>query len=136
MQVRERLLLVVTELGSSNDGITRHDLAVLLDQTDNVRVVKTKHAGLGILQTDGALEFIPHLTPETSTVELARVDGLEAKLLLQLDHVLNGLLLNGGEASLFLRNTLLADGLAGIKEVLGTQKRAHMLGAERRRSHV
>jgi hypothetical protein len=99
-------------------------------------VVKTEHAGLGILETESALELIPHLTPETGTVELSGGDRLEAKIALQLDNIRNSLLLNGGEASLLLGITLLTDGLAGIEEVLGTQKRAHMLGTERWRSHV
>lgn len=126
---------VVRQLGASNDGIAGHDLPVLLDQADDIRVVEAEHAGLGVLETDSALEFIPHKTPEAGAVELARGDGLQAQFPLQLDDILHGLLLDSREAGLLLGDALFADGLAGVEEVLGTQERPHMLGAEGRGSH-
>lgn len=132
MQVRLALLPVMFEFRTSNDAVTGHHLAVLLDQTDDVRVVQPEHGRLGFLQGDGAVELVPHETPEAGAVEFARVDGFEAEFLLELDDVADGFLFDGRETGFFRGNTLVADGFARGEKVLGTQERAHVFGAEGR----
>ena len=130
MQVRLARLAVMLQLGAGNDAVARHHLAVLLDQADHVRVVQAEHARLGLLEGDGALELVPHQTPEAGAIELAAVDGLEAEFLLQLDDVADGFLLDGREAGLLRGETLVADGFTDGEKVLGTQEGAHVFGLE------
>lgn len=125
------LALGPAELAPRNDTIARHDLALLLNQTDHVRVVQAEHARLGFLQGDRAVEFVPHVTPKSLAVVLARPHGAETQVPLELDNLGDGLLLECGEAQLFGRLAL-AFGLAGVEEGLRAQQGAHVLCAERR----
>lgn len=131
MQVRHRLGRVVRELGPRDDRISRHDLAILLDQADHVRVVQPEHAGLCVGELGGALELVPHEAPEARAVELAAGDGLEAQVALELDDVGDGGFFDGGEVC-FRGGGAVADELAGCEEGLGPEEGAHVFGAEGR----
>lgn len=48
-------------------------------------MVQPEHAGVGVLQSGRALELVPKQTPESGTVVLAAVHGLEAEVELSLD---------------------------------------------------
>ena len=119
----------VGQLGAGDDAVAGHDLPVLLDERDDVRVVQAEHGGLGLLQGGAALELIPHQAPESRAVVLARADGAEAQVRLQLDDVGHGLLLEGGQVGL-LGSLALPDSLTGIQEGLGPEEGAQVLGAE------
>lgn len=85
--------LLPSKFLTSNDTVARHDLALLFNQRHHIRVVETEHGRLGLLQRNSAGELIPHVTPETSTVVLARADGVKAGVELQLDNIGDGILL-------------------------------------------
>jgi len=125
-----RLLLVVGQLGASDDGVTGHDLAVLLDETDDIRVVEAEHGGFGILETEGALELVPHQAPEACAIVFAAGDCLEAQILLQLDYMSNRFLLNLWEIGRLWADALVTDSFTSVEELLWPQERAHVLCAE------
>lgn len=117
------------QLAAGNHAVARHDLAVLFNQRHHVRVVQAEHGCLGLLQRDGPVKLVPHETPESRPVVLARGDGAEAGILLQLDDVRDGLLLERGQAC-GLGGLALPDGLARVEEGLGPQQRAHVFCTE------
>lgn len=129
VQVALALGGAVAQLGAGDDAVAGHDLALLLDERDYVRVVEAEHAGVGLLQGDGALELVPHQAPEPRAVVLARRHRAEAQVRLDLGHLRHRLLLQIRQPGL-LGRLALADGLAGVQEGLGPQQRAHVLGAE------
>lgn len=131
VQVGHALGRAVAQLATGNDAVARHDLAVLLDERDDVRVVQPEQAGVGILQARGAVKLVPHEAPEAGADELAVAEGAEAQVALQLDDLGNGLGLGGGQARGVL-GLALANGLADSQQGLWPEQRAHVLGAERR----
>jgi hypothetical protein len=136
VEVGLRLLRAVFQLRAGNDRIPRHDFAVLLDQRHYVRMIESEQRGLGVLEPDSAVEFVPHEAPEASPVVFAAGHCLEAQLLLQLNHLSNGLFLDGGQTSRLRGQAFLADGLPDVQQPLGPQEGAHVLGAERRHDRV
>ncbi len=132
MQITPRPGLRILDLASRDDRIARHDLAIPLNQANNVRMVQPEHTGLGILQAGRALELIPKQAPEPCPVELAARHALETQVQLSLHNLSDGLFLDGGKARLFLRKALVTNGGADVQQLLWSEQRAHMLGPERR----
>lgn len=87
---------IVSDLATGNDRVSGHDLSILFDQADHVRVIEAEHASLCILKANRAFELVPEQSPESCTVVLATGDALVAKVELGLDDLSNGLFLNGG----------------------------------------
>lgn len=78
------------------------------------------------------LELIPHLSPETSPVKFTRSNSLVTQIPLELDHITNGLFLNGVQTSSLLGDAGIANLLAHGKQALGTEQGTHMFGPEGR----
>lgn len=76
------------------------------------------------------VELVPHETPESGPVELARGHGFEAEVLLHLDDLADGVLLDGWEAGFGFGDAGRGYLLADSEEVVGTQQGAHLLCAE------
>lgn len=119
--------LLPADFAPRNDAVAGHDLALLLNQRDDVRVVEAEHRGVGFLQGDRARELVPHVAPEARAVVLARAYGVKAGIELERDDVLDGRGLEGVEVG---RRLAGADGLTGIEEGLGAEEGTHVLGAE------
>jgi len=76
-----------------------------------------------------AVQGLEEGTPEHVPGVLAVGDAAKADLLLQLDNILDGLLLDGNQR--VRSGAFVSDGVAFLDELLGTQQGADVLSAER-----
>ena len=66
------------------------------------------------------LELIPHQSPESGAVVLARSNGLEPQVLLQLDNLADGFLFEYWQSSGFCGDSSIGNLLAHLDQVLWT----------------